>query len=265
MASTNDNTQPAKNVPRVYSLPAPTQTYAESIIVESWNAYADDDRQITTYRGLQNDLVAVGIAPAQIFDDVGKAGKKSARLRHENGDKCRIEIERMARGEWRVTRYHSLGDVPYQSHKSTFTPQNGEMCDLDSEKVERDWLIKKLGFREPCREDSEMVADTAGPIRASAIINYRGGLTTRYSGSKDRLFACGLLTPDMFKGKRTKHCVVSLDEGDRGETVYHVHYYHEVIELSQDEHAMAKAELAKMKPRQLRRPGPDDDSDDEVE
>lgn len=126
------------------------------------------DAQRTIYRGLRDDLVAVGLAPAQVFDDVGKSGKKSARLLHENGDKCKIEIERMANGEWCVTRRHPLGDGPYQSHKATFTPQNGEMDDPDVKQVNYDLLVKKLGFRNPCREDSTIAVDTMGPIQAYA-------------------------------------------------------------------------------------------------
>lgn len=263
----NGNTSAAKNVPRVYSLPTPTQNYAESIIVESWRAWTDDDRQITTYRGLRHDLVAVGIAPAQIFDEVGKSGKKSARLLYSNGDKRVIKIDRMAHGEWRVDLWHSLGDMPYQSHKAMCTPQNGEMRDPDREQVEYEWLVKKLGFRNPCGYDNESASDTTdttGPIRAATIINAKHRFTTAYSGSKERLLACGLLTADMLKRTGTKDWCVSFYRCDSGEDICHVCFYHDVIELSQDERSMAEALLAKNGAKfiDLLRRLLDDDDDD---
>lgn len=95
-------------------------------------------------------------------------------------------------------------------------------------------------------------------------LHHRGGTVTGFSGSKDRLLACGLLTSEMLTKKR-KHRSVSFYEGEKGAIIYNAYYYHDVIELSQEERAMAEFELAKIRAGAInwlrRQLGLDDDED----
>ena len=68
----------AKNIPDVYSQPKPRMEYADSIVIEKWITWKHSDNQWTTYLGQEEDLIAVGLVPAQMIKVVSKHGSKRA-------------------------------------------------------------------------------------------------------------------------------------------------------------------------------------------
>ena len=117
------------NTRKVYPLPKPTKKYVDSVYVERWcaRAYDKTEEQTTIYRGKMEDLIAVGLAPAEIFGDIGRSGKKSARIITHKNEEQPISIQRMAKGEWRVERRHNTQELPYSSHKARCTDKNGKV------------------------------------------------------------------------------------------------------------------------------------------
>lgn len=128
-----------RNTVVVYPQPVPTKQFAESVIIRKWHAYTGygEDRQITEYQGTRKDLIAVGIAPEQIFNDVGKSGTKRARILYDDGVRV-IEIKRLANNVWNVERSHPTNAISYTSHKATCTEENGGISDYEKKQRERE-------------------------------------------------------------------------------------------------------------------------------
>ena len=70
------------NTRKVYPIPKPTKKYVDSVYIERWCAKADNNTegQTTIYREKMKELVAAGLAPAQIFNDIGRSEKKQLGL-----------------------------------------------------------------------------------------------------------------------------------------------------------------------------------------
>lgn len=170
----NPDKKPAKNAIFVYQKPIAKQAYAESVTIKRWaELYAGD--QYTIYRGLKDDLIAVGVAPAQIFRDVGRSGTKRARILHDDGEKRTIEISKRARGIWEVLIYHNKNALPYSSPKAvcsekndgTTTPPVNSLPNTDQPDSEQLASFNPQQFRS---RGLEMVA-----MAASVAIKYFGG------------------------------------------------------------------------------------------
>ena len=63
------------------------------------------DEGCTEYQGTKEDLLAVGVAWPEVFDDVGKSGTKTrGKWAGVSSLEERYTVRRMAHGQWRVAQ-----------------------------------------------------------------------------------------------------------------------------------------------------------------
>ena len=126
--------------------------------------------QLTRYQGSQGALIETGLAEAPWFE-MGKSGTKrvadtSLPLEH------RYEIRRMARGLWRLTRFHIPGEPPYVS------------CQQEYVRAQVDFEASLSAAYGQAIESSHANADHCS--------------WTWYSGTREQLICAGLAVPSMF-------------------------------------------------------------------
>lgn len=105
--------------PAVYPEPTATKEHADSVRIVGEHTEIDFPEwnyAFTDYRGTAEDLMAVGILPAEMLAAVGKSGTKSARILGMDGEKYVIRLNRVGRGEWEVHRRHKPDHPPYTTH-----------------------------------------------------------------------------------------------------------------------------------------------------
>ena len=143
---------------KVYPISTPTKTYADSIYIERWCARINTktEEQTTVYRGYKKDLIAVGLAPEEIFKDIGRSGKKTARIVTHNNEEQPISIQRMAKGEWRVERRHNTQKLPYSSGKARCTSENGKVWGTST--------LRQRALKSPPIESKEHINNTLNKV-----------------------------------------------------------------------------------------------------
>ena len=126
--------------------------------------------QLTRYQGSQAGLVEVGVAETGWFE-IGKSGVKrvcdeALALEH------RYELKRLARGLWRLTRFHPPGDPPYVP------------CQVEYVQTQVDYEASLSAAYGQAIETSYANADHCS--------------WTWYTGTKEQLICSGLAVPSMF-------------------------------------------------------------------
>ena len=147
--------------------------------------------QLTRYLGSLDALVEVELAVAAWFE-VGKSGAKrvcdeTLALEH------RYELRKLAKGLWRLTRFHLPGKPPYVPHQSAYV-----QAQVDYE--------------------ASLPAAYGRSIETS-YASADGLSWTWYTGTKGQLICAGLAVPSMFphKGRRAK--VRKWSSAEQGEWV----------------------------------------------
>ena len=149
-----------------------------SVRVISVLTSASGSVQLTRYQGSRDSLVEVGLAQSHWFD-IGRSGVK--RVSDDSLPLAdRYELKRLARGYWRLTRFHLPGSPPYLPRQEEYV-----QTQVDYE--------------------ASLSAAYGRSIEASyASANDRSWIW--YTGTKEQLICAGLAVPSMFpqRGHSTK-------------------------------------------------------------
>lgn len=186
----------------------------ESIRIISVLTRACGTVQLTRYQGSYEALVGVALAPESWFE-VGKSGAKRV------GDETlplehRYELRRLARGLWRLTRFHLPGKPPYVPRQSTYV-----QAQVDYQ--------------------ASLPAVYGRSIEAS-YASANGFSWTWYIGTKGQLICAGLAVPSMFPEKGRSAKVRKWSSIEQGEWVvdrvsdgrWRICYTHSRFEITPD-------------------------------
>ncbi len=222
--------------PTRYELPQRKRTTAESVYILNWVVYDSqnaDTRQHTTYAGTQQDLIDLGLAPAQIFSDFGKY-VKSGRVEYQ-GKNVKLELKRAKAGMWAITWSCAGTELPYESEKARRTQDNG--YDSDMQQAAQEVSFKKLeaetGYKSPSLKhyDGLITAITYPSFDSAGEIT---NLRTLYTGTRIQLVNACLATESMFSGgyKKSKKDGWRIHPSIDDE--WTVEYTHDIFSMPED-------------------------------